>query len=356
LRDVLALQSDVARAIAQEIQVKLTASEQVRLATIRQVNPEAYQAYLLGRHHSRKLTEEGLQKGIEYFEQAIAIDPNYALGYAGLASSYETLGGYLGFRSPTEYYPRARAAALKALELDETLAEAHRALALYKLDYEWDWLGAERELKRAIELNPSYAGAHLAYGTYLEALGRFDEAVEQRKRAQELDPLSARIMANVGYPLYYARRHEQAIEYYNRALQLDPNFYWAYLFIGQAYVQMGRYREAIAAIDKAIKLSGGDIRAVATLGHAYAVLGRKAETYNVLEELKRQSKLRYVSPYFIAVIYAGLEEKDRAFEWLETTYAERHPYLALLKVEPVFDPLRSDPRFQSLLRRMNFPE
>ena len=355
LRDVLTLQREVATAIATEIRAKLTPQEQLHLAHAPPVNQEAYEAYLKGLYYSNRLTQEGQTKGIEYFQRAIGLDPNYALAYAQLADCYDRLGGYLGFLSPRDSLPHAKAAAIKALKIDDTLAQAHYSLAETKLEYEWDWSGAEREYKRAIELNPNYAPAHQGYGTYLEALGRFDEAIAERKRAQELDPLSAFRTADVGYPFYWAGQYDQAIEHYRRALELDPNFFWGYLWIGEAYVEKGMHEEAITEIRKAVALSAGNARVLATLGYAYAVSGRRREALEALNELKVRSQQSYVSPYFIALIYAGLGENDRTLDWLEKAYQERHPYLAFLKVEPVFRNLRSDPRFQDLVRRVGLP-
>jgi tetratricopeptide (TPR) repeat protein len=241
---------------------------------------------------------------------------------------------------------------MKALEIDETLAEAHASLGTVKMLYDWDRAGAEIELKRAIDLNPNYSEAHAEYGGLLESVERFDQAVAERKRAQETDPLSPIATADVGYPLYYARRYDQAIEHYRRGLELDPNFSWSHLWIGQAEVQQGKYKEAIVDIKRAVALSAGNTRAIATLGHAQAVAGNRKEAQVVLNQLVERSRQSYVSPYYFALLYTGLGEKDLALEWLEKAYEERQPYLYLLKVEPVFDGLHSDPRFQGLLRRL----
>ena len=350
--DILAVQQDIATNIAEKSRLRLTREEQKRLTKRYTENTEAYQLYLKGRYFLSKRTEEGIQKGIEYFQQAVALDPNYAFAFAGLADSYMALGGDTGFLSPQEFLPRVKAAAIKAMEIDETVAEAHTSLGVYRMYYEWDWLEAEREYKRAIELNPNLATTHLEYATYLEAVGRLDEAIAEIKRAAELAPLTPFTVTAVGYPFYYARQHDEAIRYFRRGLELDPNFFWGYLWIGQAYVEKRMYNEAIAEIEQAIALSAGNTRAIATLGYAYGVSGKRGEAQKVLNELKGRSERSYVSPYFIALIYTGLGEKDKAFEWLEKAYHERHPYLAFLKVEPVFDTLRSDPRFADLLRRI----
>jgi serine/threonine-protein kinase len=351
LADLLSLQQDIATNIAEKSRLRLTREEQKRLTKRYTENTEAYQRYLKGRYFLFKATEDGMNKGIEYFQEAIAIDPNYALAYAGLSDSYKALVGFTGFLSPREV-SKVKAAAIRALEIDETLGEAHTSLAEYKLYFEWDWVGAEREYLRAIELNPNYPYAHQAYANYLEGLARLDEAIAERQRAAELDPLTPITVADVGYPFYYARQHDRAIEYFRRGLELDPNFFWGHLWIGQAYVEKKMYEEAIAEIQKAIGLSSGHARAIATLGYAYGVSGKRVEAQKVLDELKERSTRSYVSPYFIALIYTGLGENDQAFEWLEKAYNERHPYLTLIKVEPVFDSLRSDSRFADLLRRI----
>jgi serine/threonine protein kinase/Tfp pilus assembly protein PilF len=356
LTDILAVQEDISREISDKLRLRLTGEQQKRLTKRYTDDTEAYQLYLKGRYHANKVTEEGLKKGVDYFQQAIDKDPAYGLAYAGLADCYISLGGVLGFFSPREYFPRAKAAAMKALEIDETLAEAHASLGTVKMLYDWDRAEAEIELKRAIDLNPNYAAAHQEYGGLLESVERFDQAVAERKRAQELNPLSPIATADVGYPLYYARRYDQAIEHYRRALELDPNFFWSHLWIGQAEVQQGKYQEAIVDINRAVALSAGNTRAIATLGHAQAVAGNKKEAQVVLNQLMERSRQGYVSPYYFALLYTGLGEKDLALEWLEKAYDERQPYLYLLKVEPVFDGLHSDPRFQDLLRRLGLAQ
>ena len=350
--DILAVQQDIATNIAEKSRLRLTRDQQNRLTKRYTENTEAYQLYLKGRFFLFRGTEDGIRKGIDYFQQAIAIDPSYALAFAGLSDSYKALAGYTGSMSPQEFLPKAKAAAVKAQEIDDTLAEPHTSLAEYRMSYEWDWPGAEREYKRAIELNPNNAYARQAYGNYLEAVGRLDEAIAERKRAGGLDPLTPFTVADVGYPYYYAGQYDQAIEYFRRALELDPNFFWSHLWIGQAYVEKKMYEEAIVQIQKAIALSSGNTRAIATLGYAYGVSGKSSEAHKVLDQLKERSKSSYVSPYFIALVYSGLGDKDHAFEWLEKAYDEHHPYLTLIKVEPVFVSLHSDSRFADLLRRI----
>jgi len=348
--DVFAIQDEIARQITDRLRVRLTGEEQKLVSKHYTENPEAYDLYLKGRFFSGKGTEDGFTKGIEYYQQAITLDPDYALAYVGTAVCYASLGGVLGFRAPTETYPKSKEFASKALALDEGLAEAHSAMASYALGYEWNWSEAERQYKRAIELNPNYGFAHAGYGTYLEALGRFDEAVAERKLAQKFDPLSAFVAADVGYPLYYARRYDEAIEHYRKGLELDPKFSWGHLWIGQAYVQKGMFKEAIDEINQAIQLSGGDVRARATLGHAYAVNGRRDDALKVLTELQNRSRQRYVSPYYFALVYAGLGDNAQTIAWLQKAHDERQPYLMLMKVEPVFDRLHSDPSFIAIER------
>jgi serine/threonine protein kinase/Flp pilus assembly protein TadD len=357
LRDVLSLQGEVARAIANDIQVKLTPQEQARLVSARSVDPEAYQLYLKGRFYWSKRTEAGLKNGIEYFHQAIDLDPNYALAYAGIADCYSLLGWDLfGPLPPREALPIAKAAARKALETDDSLAEAHNSLAWTKLAFDWDWTGAEREFKRAIELNPGYAITHHWYAECLAGMGRYAEALAEIRQAQELDPLSLIISSIVGWVLYFDRKNDQAIAEFRKTLELDPNFWVAHWTLGRAYEQKAMFTEAIAEIQKAIDFSGSSPLSLAALGHTYAVSGRRAEAERVLNQLKDSSKQTYISPYGIAAIHAGLGEKDQAFLWLEKAYEERSGWLIWLRAEPGSDPLRSDPRFQDLLRRIGLTQ
>jgi TolB-like protein/Flp pilus assembly protein TadD len=356
MADLLAVQDEISRQITERLRLRLTQNEQRLVEKHYTDNTEAYELYLKGRYFFVKTTEDGLDRSIAYFQQAVTADPNYALAYVGLAQSYSVLGGVFGFRSPRDTLPRSLEFAIKAVTLDPKLAEAHAALAGYKLNYAWDWAGAEQEIRLALDLNPNYSTAHVTYGSYYQSMGRLDAAIAERKLAQQLDPLSPFVTANAGYPYYYARRYDEALEHYRRAVDLDPNYPWTHLWIGQAYVQKGMYKEAIDAIDQAIRLSGGDIRAKATLGHAYGVADRQAEARAILDELKKRSAERYVSPYFLALVYAGLSDADRALASLEAAYQERHPYLTLLRVEPVFDRLRSDPRFLELQKRIGLTE
>jgi len=354
LHDVLALQSEVAGAIANEVRIKLTPQEQARLASARPVNPDAHEAYLKGRYYWNKRTEADLKKGIEYFQQAIQKDSNYAQAYAGLADSYVVLGART-LMAPSEAYPRAKAAALKALEIDQTLAEAHVSIGAVRNEHEWGWTGAEKEFKRAIELNPGYATAHQWYAEYLSEMGRHNEAIAEIKRAEELDPLAPIIDAVGGYIFLYARRYDEAIAQCRRALELNAGFYPAHFNLGRVYQQEKLYPQAIAEYQQAKALEEANPRLAAELARGYAAAGKRIEALKIISQLTELSKRRYVSPYRVAQAYAALGEFDQAFALLEKAYEEHASELVALKVEPENDPLRSDPRFQDLLRRMNFP-
>ncbi|HEV2198396.1 MAG TPA: protein kinase [Bryobacteraceae bacterium] len=338
--DVLALQEQVSNEISRKLRPRLTGEEQQRIAKGYAVKPEAYRDYLQGRYWLGKFNTD---KAIESFQGAIAKDPGYAQAYAGLADSY-TLGGN------AETVSKASAAALKAMALDDMLAEAHSALGQVKMDLEWDWPGAEREYKRAAELNPNDAEAHRRYGVALRKMGRTDEAVAENQRAVDLDPVSPLMHFSLGTTLNEARKYDQAIEESRKALELDPAFALAYVNIGQAYVQKSMFKEAIAELEKAVALPGGGALRGA-LAYAYAAGGRKAEAERLLAEILKQKRVQEVG---VARIYTGLGEKEKAFEWLEKSYADHTIGVgSTLKVDPSFDPLRADPRFAGLLRRMN---
>lgn len=352
LRDVLALQSDVARAIAREIQAKTTPAEQLRLADTRPVNRKALDDYLQGRNHQNKSTEEHIHKAIEYFKSAISADPTYAPAYAGLAKCYNSLGSVtIGALPPTEARRRGEEAAAKALELDSGLAEAHVAMG-YAKKYNWDWAAAEQAFKRAIELNPSNGDAHNYYARYLTSVGRAEEAVAEMDIAQQLDPLSLHISAHGGFVLLCARRYDEAIEQLRRVLAIDPNHPIARGNLGQAYVAKGQYDDAIAIFEKVAAHRARAPGALGFLGMSYGLAGRKDEANQVLKELLELGRRRYVTPAAVASVYIGLGNKDQAFAWLEKAYQEHSNYLAYLKVFPLVDPLRSDPRFDELLRRI----
>jgi DNA-binding winged helix-turn-helix (wHTH) protein/TolB-like protein/predicted Zn-dependent protease len=339
--DLLLVQEDISKDIFENLRLKLSVEEEKHL--------EAYRLYLKGRNSWNKRTAEGIQQGIEYFQQAIGVDAEYAPAYAGLADCYNMLVVY-GVRKPREAFPAAKDAALKALEIDDTLAEAHTSLAFIKFRWNWERLDAEREFNLAIRHDPNYAPAHQWYSSYLASMERFDEAIEAAKRAQELEPLSLITDSHLGWILYLAGKHDEAIEQAKKLLELDANFFPARRYLGLAYEQKGMYSEAIAEFQQGVKLSGSPLM-VALLGHSYAASGKRDEAKRVLAELKHLSSQRYVSPYTIAAIYTGLGDKDQAFVWLERAFEERDIWLMNMKVDPVFNSLHSDKRFADLLRR-----
>ena len=351
LADVLSVQSEVAQRIAKSLELELLPEKQARLATSRAMNPEAHEAYLKGRFYWNRRSKEGLEKGIEYFQRAASLDPNYALAYAGLGDSYVLLPFYANV-APAEAFPRAKQAATKAMEIDERVGEAHTALAYAKLLYDWDWRGAEKGLQRAIELNPGYATAHQWYADYLTIVGRHEEAVSEMQRARECDPLSLIVNANVGEVRYFARQYDGAIEELRRALELDPNFAEAHQSFGWAYEQKGMYPEAV----REYQALADPQRRRLSVGRAFAKSGKRNEARAILDEIVREAERRYVPAYFVATTYLALGEKDKTFAWLEKAWEERDIRLAWVKVDPAFDPVRSDRRFQDLLRRMNFPK
>jgi serine/threonine protein kinase/tetratricopeptide (TPR) repeat protein len=345
--DILALQSDLAKEITSMLRVKLTGDDEMRMMKTPTANPEAYQLYLQGVFWRSKRTEAGIRKGIELFRQAIEKDPGYAQAYAGLSRGYAGLAS-AALDAPNANYPNAKQAALKALELDETLAEAHVSLAVVKADYDWDWVGADREFQRAFQLNPSDVSGYDLYGFILREQGRLEESLAKGKRAVQLDPLSVASNRDLGYEFYDARQYDQAIEQERKTLELDPNFPQAHSVLGRAYLQKSMYDEAIAEFEK--EGSTG----LYNIGRAYAMAGRKAEAQKVLDQLSALSKENYIVPKNVAAIYAALGNKEKAFEWLEKSYQDHSLAVGLgMKSFPGFDPLRSDPRFADLLRRIN---
>jgi TolB-like protein/Tfp pilus assembly protein PilF len=351
LRDVLSLQEEVAQAIATEIKVNLTPEERMTLASARPVNNEAHGLYLRGRFLWGKGTQEGLEKSVEYFQKAIEIDPNYAPAHAGLADAYGQLW-FLGDLPPAEGISKAKAAAAKALAINDKLADAHAALGWYLFAFDWDWSAAERELKLATHLNPSYSTAHRLYTEYLWSQGRFDEALSEAKRAVELDPLSLGPSSHIATTFYFARQYDRAIAQQRKTLELDPNFPYSHANIGESLDQEHMFTEAIAEFRKALALERNP-KYLAWLGHAYAASGRRDDALQVLSELKATSNQRYVPSYDVALVYAGLGDEDQAIGWLNRAYEEHSRGLCWIKVEPRLDPLRPDPRFQDLLRRVN---
>ncbi len=350
LRDVLTLQAEVAGAIASEIRATLTPQQRARLATARPLSPEAYDAYLKGRYYWNLRTAEGVRRGREYFEKSIALDPGFAPAYSGLADSYHVFGSSADI-PPREIFAKARAAAEKAILLDESLAEGHTSLAGLLDDFGYHRTEAEREYQRAVELNPNYATAHHWYALDLAQQGRFDEALAAIERARALDPLSLILNANIGRILYQARRYDAAIEQCRKTLELDPNFGPAHFFLGWAYTQKGALEEALQELRLGASLIGTSNMGLGDIGHVLALAGHRAEATRVLKDLLERSKHTYVSARDIAIIYVGLGNRAEAIRWLDKAYEDGEGMKELM-VEPRFDPLRSDPRFQDLMRRI----
>ncbi|MCI0329891.1 MAG: protein kinase [candidate division Zixibacteria bacterium] len=352
LEDVFAIQEKVAGQIVDALKLTLSPQEQKILEKRQTENTEAYELYLKGRFWWNKRTEEGMKRGIAFFNQAIEKDPGYALAYVGLADAHILLGVY-GHHPFREVMPKAEKAALKALELDSASAEAHASLAHFKMLYEWDWAGGEQMFQRAIELNPNYAPAHLWYSLTLSAMGKLDEAFIEIERARELDPLSLIINTDVGMVHYEARRYDQAFEECRKTMEIDPNFYVVNLLLGRTHLQAGNFEEAVAELRKALALSHESTLVLATLGYAYARAGKKSEALEVLKRLEEISRERYVAPNTRAILYVGLGETELAFEWLQKAFEERSLWAAHtpLAIDPILDPLRSDPRFSALLRK-----
>jgi serine/threonine protein kinase/tetratricopeptide (TPR) repeat protein len=349
--DIQGMPEEIAKQVCGKLGLQLTGEEQKRLTKRYTDNPEAYQLYLKGLYFYGKYTEEGLKKGIGYFNQAIDKDRAFALAYAGLADSYTVLAIY-GFMAPKEVMPKAKQSALKALDLDENLAEAHTAMAFISERYDWNWSDAEQRFTRAIALNPNNSRAHLLYAYYLGDRRRFDQSLAESQRAQALDPVSLNASKTVGWAFYFGRQYDQAIEQCKKTLEMDSRFWPAHDIMARAHFQKGMYDEAIEEFQKAHMLSPSTVDIIAELGYTHAVTGKKREAQTALEELKELSKRRHVPAFWFAFLSSGLGEKDRAFEWLEKAYAERSLVFAYLEAEPMFDGLRSDPRVADLLRRI----
>jgi TolB-like protein/DNA-binding winged helix-turn-helix (wHTH) protein/Tfp pilus assembly protein PilF len=357
LGDILTLQSHVASAIVNEIRVKLTPEDQVRLATTRPVSTQSYEDYLKGRFYWNKRSQEGLTKAIDYFQLAIENDPNYALAYAGLADCYSIIGSAIvGTVPASEVAPKARAAALKSLELDNTLAEAQTSLATVRFNYDWDWNAAASGFRRAVELNPSYATAYQRNSLYLMSMGRTSESIAEMNRAHDLDPLSISMNFSLGWRLYMAREYDQAIEQLRNSIDMDPDFVLPHLVLGQAYEQKRAFDQAIAELRRAADISQNSPPAIAALARTYALSGRTAEARNLLDQLMQQSKRQYVSPFYVAIVYAGLGEHEQALDWLEKAYGDRSNAIVFLKVDPQLDTLRASPRFHELQRKLRLPD
>ena len=348
IEDLFAIQEDISRAIVRTLRIKLTAPAIGHGVH----NLEAYNLYLKGRFQWNKRTPDGLKRGLQHFEESIVVDPEFALGYAGLADSYTLLAEY-GLVNPAEMLPPAESAARKALAIDPTLAEAHASLGLIRSIYAWEWAEAEGHYRRAIELNPGYATTHHWFAVdYLGILGRMEEAFEEIEIAKQLDPLSPIIREGKGYLLMLSGRHDEAIEEYRQILDLDCFFYKAFTSMGRAYTQKGMYEEAIAMLQKGRSLSGDIPSTLGVLGQAYALANRPAEARRLIEELSGLSKRRHVSSTCFALIHLGLGEKERALDWLETGAGARQPSLIALKIHPAYDGLRGEPRFHAILKTL----
>ena len=350
LVDALAVQNEIAAQIADKLRLRLSSAQVTHMAARQTANPEAYQLYLKGRYFAGQFSQEGLDKGMNYFRQAIALDPTYALAYDGVSYYYQLIEDLL--MAPSEAMPKAEEAARKALELDDSLVDTHVEIAANYTFYDFDWPAAEREFKRAITLNPSYAPAHEFYSWYLISTGRTDQAIQEGQRAVELDPLSAEIHSILGWVLYFARRYDQAAVELHKCLELDPNYWIGYYYLGQVYAQQGRFDDAMAAQRKSAEILKGASWPLEEIALDYALAGKSAEARQTLRDLLANSRHIYVSPYGIATAYAALGDKDQAFAQLEQTYAQRSQFIGFLKVDPELDSLRSDPRFQDLLGRM----
>jgi len=355
--DVLALQNRVSSAIADQIRINLTKEDRERLAKQPAVSPEAYEDYLKGRYYWNKRSGEGFNRAIGYFEEATRKDPQYALAYAGLADCYGIIGATIyGSVPAADAAPKAKAAAVRALEIDPSLAEAETSLATAKFNYDWDWSGAAEGFKRAIQMDPGYATAYQRYSLYSISLGRFSDSFEQIKKARELDPLSISINASFGWRLYLAREYDRAIAQLHETLEMDPNYEWAHLILGQAYEEKGEFAPAIEELKKAVELAHGSPLMTSALAHAYARSGNSAEALALMAQLQARSKKEYVSPFYIATVYLGLGKNEQALTWLEKAYEDRSNGLVFLNVEPELDPVRSNPRFFSIRTKLNFPD
>jgi TolB-like protein/Tfp pilus assembly protein PilF len=352
--DIFVVQDDISNEISEKLRLQLTRVEKKRLVRHHTENAEAYRLYLKGRHHWNRWTEEGFHKAIEYFQQAIEKDSGYALAYTGLADSYVLLG-WNSYLPPKEAFPKGKAAAMAALQLDPDLAEAHASLAALLWLHDWHWEEAQTEFKCSLELGPNYATANHWYAEYVMTMGRHGESMARMKNGQELDPLSLIINVAVGWGLYHARRYDEAIEQLRRTVELDPNYPVTYWILGLLLRKTGCYEPAIAEGEKGVKLSSGSPLMRAALAHTFGTAGRTKEALQILDDLTRLGKQKYVAPYFFAGIHIGLGEDDRAIEYLEKAYEEHSHWLIYLHIDPIMDGLRDNSRFQDLLRRVCLP-
>jgi len=354
MTDILTIQEDISQEISGKLRVKLSGEDKKRLTRHTTENIEAYRLYLQGRFQWNKRTLEGMQSGIEFFQQAINKDPRYALAFAGLADAYSLLADY-NVLPAKEVMPRAKIAAMKALEIDDTISEAHASLGWSKLTLDWDWPGAEKEFKRSLDLNPNYATAHQWYADYLIVMGRGEEARASVKRAHDLEPVSLPISVALAAASYYTHEFDQAIDQSRRAILMDPQFVGAHVVLGRADEQKGAYAEAVAELQRALQLSEGDSNELAALGHAYALSGNRGEAQKALADLLDRSTRTYVQPMWIAAIHTALGNKDEAFQWLRKALGDRSVWLIYLKADPIFDSLRADPRFVDVVRQVGLP-
>jgi len=350
LEDVFSIQDEIAQEVVKALKVRLLGEEEIQLTKKYTDNLEAYNLYLQGRFFWNKRDRGNLEKSIEYFEKALEKDPNYALAYAGLADSYMVLGNN-AFVSPAEAYPKARELALKALEMDHRLAEAHATLALIEIDYDWDWAGADEEFKLALQIDPGYGFAHAGYAFLLSCLGRHEEAIKEIKTARDLDPLSPRIVANVGFVIYNSRKYDHALKELKKAIELYPEHAQNYIYAARIYAALNRYEEAYAALQRYKEITGAESQTY--LAYVYAKWGKREEAEELLQKTVERSKRSYISLTYIAPIYGFLGDIDQALSLLEKAYLERDNRLCYLKIDPRYDPLRSDPRFKALLKKMN---
>ena len=352
-RDVLALQDELASAIAREINVQLTPSEQARLTSAPTVNPEAHDAYLKGRFFFNRPSDENLKKAIAQFEEAIRLDPSFAPAYSGLSDAYLWAGFNEGVFTAAEAMPKAKAAAEKAIQLDDNSAEAHTSLAVFKLFYEFDWAGCESEFHRAFALNPNYAFAHDQFGVGLALQGRLDEALAEGKRAIELDPLSPEITLDVASALAWQGKYETAKQQARKAGDLDPTFFFPHFMSGWIDIEAGKISDAIPELQKANAMDSPTWVA-AWLGYAYGASGDRSHAMAAIEEQNKRSLHGYIQPWNLAIIYLGLGDRQRALDGLEKAYAAHSEWMGWLKMDRIFDPLRSEPRFITLMKKLNF--
>ena len=354
LKDIFEIQRDIGQKVAQALRIRILQGDMSQIRKIPTRKSEAYVQYLRGRQLWNKSTKRDLEGSVRQFEEAIGIDPGYALAHAGIADAYNMLA-FFEFLSPAEAYSKAKDSITKALELEPDLVEAHTALAQVKFQYDWDWAGAEEEFRNALKINPGYAPAHRWYADFLKAMGRLDEALVEVGKAEELDPLNLGIGTSLGHVLYLSRRYDAAIDQYRKMVEMDPGYVQTHIWFGRPYLQKGMNQEALSELETALKLGGEGKQALAWLGHALGATGRKAEALQILDKLIERSRSEFVPAYLVAVVYNGLRDGGRTVEWLQKARDERSTWLVFANVEPRFDWLRSDPNFMSIMRSMSFP-